>query len=115
MFASWCRKIIPTPKSKFEYNLTHILVLAFVIACFAQKQAAVQTKIYNFWSNKEKLKARGLSQKRTAWGLIGEQDENQDESDDDDEVAGDAKGDGKAKAAKKSSPTTASSGSRPKK
>merc|ERR1719335_1268937 len=111
MFASWCRKIIPTPKSKFEYNLTHILVLAFVIACFAQKQAAVQTKIYNFWSNKEKLKARGLSQKRTAWGLIGEQDENQDESsdDDDEDVADDAKGDGKAKAAKKSSPTTASS------
>merc|ERR1719389_975653 len=100
MFASWCRRIIPTPRDKFEYGVTHILVLAFVIAIFAQKQAAAQTKIYNFWSNKERLKARGLSQKRTAWGLIGEKDENEsdDSSDDDDGVAVAAKGGGESKA-----------------
>jgi hypothetical protein len=117
MFASWCRRIIPTPKNKFEYGVTHILVVAFVIAVFAQKQAPVQTKIYGFWSNKERLKARGLSQKRTAWGLIGEQDENDDDSseDEEEEVAAETKGDSKAKAAKKSAPSTATSGSKPKK
>ena len=117
MFASWCRRIIPTPRDKFEYGVTHILVLAFVIAIFAQKQAAAQKKIYDFWSNKERLKARGLSQKKTAWGLIGEKDENDsEESSDEEEVAAETKSDGKAKAAKKPSPVSASSGdSRPRK
>jgi hypothetical protein len=118
MFASWCRRIIPTPKNKFEYGITHILVLSFAIAVFAQKQATAQKKIYDYWSGRERLKARGLSQKRTAWGLIGEKDENNDSdesSDEEEEVAVETKGDGKEKKAKKEKPATASSGDKPRK
>merc|ERR1719487_556349 len=78
-FTHLLKMIFPNKGGKLEYDLTEVLIMCFPIAFCALKPAPAEKKTYDYWSDAERLKARGLTEAKHGWGVKPEAYSSDDE------------------------------------